>query len=317
MIVKPMLAATVKDVNQLRFPLLASAKIDGIRAFTRGGKLLSRTGKPIPNNHIRQTLEAILPDGMDGELVVGNNYQETNSGVMTVGGKPEFTYWVFDWFKDRPFNLFCDRTKKLEEWFEEKFDFIIDNNISGVYLGDINSPRLIMLPHTKLLNLDQLTRFEQDCLAKGYEGVMLRDPNGLYKQGRSTMREQGLMKLKRFTDGEAVVIGVEELMINDNPQTTSELGYAKRSSHQENKRPGNMLGALVVRDLKTGVEFNIGTGFTEQDRKRMWKGVKAIANISPGSEVIGLICKYKSFHIGVKDKPRHPVFLGFRSKEDM
>jgi DNA ligase-1 len=31
---------------------------------------------------------------------------------------------------------------------------------------------------------------------------------------------------------------------------------------------------------------------------------------------IGKLVKYKYFAIGVKDAPRHPVFLGFRSKLD-
>jgi DNA ligase-1 len=50
--------------------------------------------------------------------------------------------------------------------------------------------------------------------------------------------------------------------------------------------------------VNTGVEFNIGTGFTAEDRaKKDW---------------VGLIVKYKFFPIGVKDKPRHPVYLGLR-----
>lgn len=295
MIVKPMLSATVKDVNQLRFPLLASAKIDGIRAFTRGFKLLSRTGKPIPNNHIRTTLESLLPNGMDGELVVGKTFQETSSAVMSVHGKPEFTYYIFDMWSNDFFSL---RQRSINEWFKD----------TEAFQSRIDLSSICVLPQHLIYNLDQLAQFEQDCLACGAEGVMLRDPNGLYKQGRSTMREQGLMKLKRFTDSEAVVIGVEELMINDNPQTTSELGYAKRSSHQENKRPGGMMGAIKVRDLKTGIEFSIGTGFNECMRMEWWKEKEY---------VIGKIVKYKSFSIGVKEKPRHPVFLGFRYKEDM
>ena len=40
-----------------------------------------------------------------------------------------------------------------------------------------------------------LQLYEERCLEQGYEGVMLRDPNGLYKFGRSTMREQGLIQV--------------------------------------------------------------------------------------------------------------------------
>lgn len=34
-------------------------------------------------------------------------------------------------------------------------------------------------------------------------------------------------------------------------------------------------------------------------------------------ELIGSTVKYKYFEIGVKDKPRFPIFCGFRDKRDM
>ncbi|KKK86939.1 hypothetical protein LCGC14_2758210, partial [marine sediment metagenome] len=64
-ITKPMLAATLKDVNQLDYSkgYLATQKLDGIRALMIDGKLVSRTFKSIRNNHIRTMLEDVLPDG--------------------------------------------------------------------------------------------------------------------------------------------------------------------------------------------------------------------------------------------------------------
>jgi DNA ligase-1 len=63
-----------------------------------------------------------------------------------------------------------------------------------------------------------------------------------------------------------------------------------------------------VRDIETGVDFHIGTGFNDAQRKEIWE--------SRGGW-LGKIVKYKSFKVGVKEKPRHPVFLGVRMKEDM
>jgi len=68
------------------------------------------------------------------------------------------------------------------------------------------------------------------------------------------------------------------------------------------------LGTLLVRDVHTGVEFGIGSGFTAEDRQRFWNNKQ---------KVIGTIVKYKYFPTGSKDKPRFPVFLSFRSKDDM
>jgi DNA ligase-1 len=67
------------------------------------------------------------------------------------------------------------------------------------------------------------------------------------------------------------------------------------------------MGALIVRDLKTKVEFNIGTGFTANDRIDWWHWATTQTPASPKP-----IIKYKFFPVGVKDKPRHPVFLGVR-----
>ena len=62
------------------------------------------------------------------------------------------------------------------------------------------------------------------------------------------------------------------------------------------------------RDLESGVEFQVGSGFDAAQRKDFWSRRETLR---------GKIIKYKSFKIGVKDKPRHPIFLGFRDKADM
>lgn len=47
------------------------------------------------------------------------------------------------------------------------------------------------------------------------------------------------------------------------------LGHTERSSHIYNKVADNLLGALNVKDIHTGVEFSIGSGFTEEQRRNM------------------------------------------------
>jgi len=58
----------------------------------------------------------------------------------------------------------------------------------------------------------------------------------------------------------------------------------------------------------TGVEFSIGTGLTALQRGVFW---------ARQDDYLGKTVKYKFFPVGVKDKPRHPVFLGLRHPEDM
>jgi DNA ligase-1 len=100
---KPLLSAKVdkSEFHRLTYPLLASPKLDGIRAVVLNDQLVSRTLKPIPNNFIREALSHPQYDGLDGELIVGEPtdpgiYLKTNSAVMSVDGEPDFTYYVFD-----------------------------------------------------------------------------------------------------------------------------------------------------------------------------------------------------------------------------
>jgi DNA ligase 1 len=156
--------------------------------------------------------------------------------------------------------------------------------------------------------MDALDAFEAKQLERGLEGVILRAPNGPYKFGRSSTNEGTLLKLKRFEDSEATIIGVEELLSNQNDAMTNALGHTERSSHKANMKPMGTMGALNVRDLKTKVEFSIGTGFDADTREKFWRHRK---------DAIGKLVKYKYFAGGSKDKPRFPVYLGMRDKRDM
>ena len=48
------------------------------------------------------------------------------------------------------------------------------------------------------------------------------------------------------------------------------MGYAERSSCKEGLKPSGMLGALILK-WKDNETFKVGTGFTEQQRKDIWK----------------------------------------------
>lgn len=290
---KPMLA--VEAPKELKFPLYASPKLDGVRCLVQAGRVLSRTLKPIPNLFVQSSLSFSFFNGLDGELVVGSPfdkdvYRRTNSGVMSQDGEPDFTFYVFDYYTypDIPYKR---RLETLNEWSR-------DNKFV----------RAVLLEQRLIENENDLLDYERKMLEIGYEGLILRNPNGIYKYGRSTAREGYLLKLKRFTDGEAKIVGFEELMHNGNEAEIDELGHTKRSSHQENLVAMGTLGALNVEDCATGVAFKIGTGYTAQHRKHIWQN---------RSNLIGSIVKYKHFEIGVKDAPRFPVWLGFRNSIDI
>ena len=129
-----------------------------------------------------------------------------------------------------------------------------------------------------------------------------------YKCGRSSLKEGYLLKIKKFTDAEAVVIGYEEMMSNQNEAEKDAFGRTKRSTRADGMVPAGVLGALVVRDLTTNIEFKVSTGMDAYQRLMFW---------TQRDNLMGKIVKYKSQEAGVLIKPRFPVFLGFRSPEDM
>lgn len=294
---RPMLGAKA-DLKKLKFPVMGSAKLDGVRFLIKDGKVLSRSFKPLPNKMLQWVYGITDMEGLEGELIVGHPaakdvYNKTIREVMTIEGPTTAILHVFDKF-DIPRTYFETRYKILQEHIEDAVPHL----------------RVVAVRQTMITNVEELLREEERLLDLGYEGMILKDPYGTYKYGRSTVSEGKMLKLKRFVDSEAQVLGVNELMSNQNSAEISALGYTQRSSHQENQVPMETMGSLTVRDLQTNVVFDIGTGFTQADRDEFWKRRDSWA-------VSGLRIKYKHFPIGAKDKPRHPVYLGIRHKIDM
>jgi DNA ligase-1 len=170
--------------------------------------------------------------------------------------------------------------------------------------------KIRVVTQTLIKDAFELHDYEQEMLSRGYEGVMLRDPSGLYKQGRSTLKEGGLMKVKKFLDAEAEIQDVIELQHNENEQILDELGRSKRSSHKAGKRAGGKMGALSVRNVVNGVSFEIGAGFTDEDREWFWRHRKEAVRLR-------WWIKYRYFPSGSKDKPRFPVYVGLRHLNDL
>jgi DNA ligase-1 len=106
---------------------------------------------------------------------------------------------------------FTERLQKLEE-----------------VIGKQKSPYLRLHDHEVCLTNEQLVAATDKVVAKGGEGIMLRDPESMYERKRS----YALLKVKKFEDAEATVIG-----------------------HEPGKgRLTGLIGAIVVRE-KDGTTF--------------------------------------------------------------
>ena len=292
----PMLAAAV-DLPKVQYPVLGFPKIDGIRAVIHDKRPLSRKLITLPNKFIQGFFSHEHFQGLDGEIVVGapNDplcIKHTTSGVMSQNGEPDFTFYVFDKW-DARIPSFQDRLIEARMQIER-----------------VGAARVVPLEYQVLHREDDLLAYEQAQLDLGYEGIILRSHNGLYKHGRSTVREGGLLKLKRFLDSEAEVLEVIEEQFNGNEAQKDNLGRTKRSSAKAGKSGKGRAGALRVRDIHHGWEFEIGTGMNDNDKAEWWEWH---TQGRPTARVV----KYKYFPVGMQDRPRHPVYLGWRHPMDM
>ena len=310
--IRPMLAAkTPASLAQLRYPVYASYKIDGVRCLIltphqyseQTGKThrnkyavaVSRTIKPIPNRYLQTMMDRPELVGFDGELCVGppnapDLMQVTMSGVMSHEGKPPFSYHVFDMWN------------RGQESFSSR---IWPKALINV------PPYIKVLPQYIIETPAKLEAFEQSAHDEGYEGVVIRLPNSPYKFNRSTIKEQYLVKIKRYQTDEAEIIDVSPVLHNGNMAVYDERGYTKRSTHKDGTFAIGILGSFLVRDLETGVEFSVGAGsnLTMIQRTALWNNRQSLIN---------KIITYKHFaQTGVKDAPRNPIFLSFRDTRDL
>jgi DNA ligase 1 len=294
---KPMLASTLKSVNDLSWEhgyYMASPKIDGYRVLKVDGKLMSRRFNPVANLFINEKL-SFLPDGIDGELIVGTEFGE-NGAIRRIKGEPDFTFHVFDYVLGSNQTKYETRAVDYGVWC---FNLLLEEK-----------KWVTPVPVKRVFNTLEIDAYEEKMLSLGYEGIMLRDPLGPYKFGRATAKEEYLMKVKRFEDAEAVIIGFDEMMNNNNVAERDAFGRSKRSSSIDGKDGAKTLGALVVKGVGDNnpfrdVVFNIGTGFSSELKQEIW---------DHRDDYRRKMVTYKYFSHGAKDAPRHPVFMRFREE---
>ncbi len=235
-----------------------SEKLDGVRAYWDGERFWSRQGNAY---HAPDWFTEGFPQvPLDGELWMGRGRFAELSGAVR-RHQPDDDDWrriryqVFDLpHSPLPFSGRLVRMQKL-----------VGASLSP-YIGVID--QVPATTHAELMaQLDVV-------IAHGGEGLMLHHRASLYRAGRSDR----LLKVKRYQDAEAIVVG-----------------------HTEGKgKYANMLGALVV-ELPDKRRFKIGTGFSNDERRT--------------PPAIGATISYQYIGLTASGLPRFASFLRVRNDE--
>lgn len=164
---------------------MMSEKLDGIRGYWDGDRLISKKGTPLnpPAAFIKN-----FPDfAVEGEIWGGRrSFEKTVSIVMkdeAHNGWLELRFAIFD--VPEAGGGFEERLRVAREWFEghpSEYAFVIE--------------------HNPVKSRDHLKRELQRIEKLGGEGLILRRPGSLYAKGRSA----DILKVKSYYDMEAVVI---------------------------------------------------------------------------------------------------------------
>lgn len=206
-----------------------SEKLDGVRAWWDGKNFISRLGNTY---HAPEWFKKLLPKVvLDGELFIGRGkFQQTVSAVRKL--VPDDKEWLDVTYVMYDAPKFKGKFEERVEYLKTLFPAYESSRGEGIgHVAVLEQHRCQSLAHLK----EYLAKVE----SFGGEGVMLRQANSLYEEGRSST----LLKVKTFVDDEATVV---ELL-------------AGRGKHK------GRLGAIRVR--WNGRVFKVGTGFSDDERR--------------------------------------------------
>ena len=281
--------------DKVTFPVGVEPKYDGMRAIiviNKGcGAVYSRAGHDLPNVQFIADFIAertSVPCVIDGELF-GTSWNDTLKYVKTTKNlTSEMEKYLLENVKFYAFDIMginefyngeCKRAfhspqqsrrAKLLEWFE------------AVDCAPDNCP-VALVPLHIVSSFEEIDALYDVLLQEGYEGVMVKQLAAPYKGKRTT----GWLKYKPFVSIDCVIVDT--------------------LPGRQNTRLENTLGKFSVDH--DGVQFNVGSGFSDEDRDAFW----AIRDTLPGRYVEVKVNK----DFGKKEsKVNFPVYMRMRPDKD-
>jgi ATP-dependent DNA ligase len=293
----PMLAHSFdKEKKKVKYPVFVQPKLDGVRALASwaNGKvvLTSRSGKPYNVPHISKALEAIMApdDVLDGEIYIHDKsltFETLMSWIKRLQPNTQkLEYHVYDY----------PVVKSDDSLPYEIRESYLDKLRTQYKLPSYNSdkPGTIRIIGfcSKLYSEAAVLEQERLYVSRGYEGAIVRFPNGLYTFG---YRSHDLLKVKSFQDEEFVVSGYEVEEVR------------KTIQGQEISQDC----VVWVCKSNNGELFKVRPAATIEARAAQLETVKKNPKVFIG----------KQYKVKFQEKteagvPRFPVGLGFRLSED-
>ncbi len=212
-IIKPMGAHKLDDHYQkLKYPVCVQKKLDGYRCLSHYNmkekkiELLSKNMKPFLHlPHIKDELNKIkeLYSGnlyLDGELYekglqlhnIGSMVRKQYVNKENIERMKQVSYYVFD----------CFQIDKMDLTFKERFEYL-KKNIFNKY-----SFKYIKLVDCMTLNnYEEVLKENEKYLMEGFEGVIVRNLNGLYQWNK---KSYDVLRTKEFKKGIFEIVGAKE-----------------------------------------------------------------------------------------------------------
>jgi DNA ligase-1 len=272
-----------KITDPVKYPVRVEAKLDGLRLIAvknRGEvSLFTRSGTPIETlPKIVQAIKDLKEDDivLDGE-VMGEDWNESASVVMSSKSKKDdstMRYHVFD---------IVDFTAWQQQVSNTHYRArLLDLQLT---IGDTLGTPFRYVKSTTANDETELRQFYNECLAEGYEGVMLKRLDTPYQWKRT----DAILKMKPVATEEGVIVGWH-------------------LSPEKTKRAGQFGGFHVL--TKNGVVTKVGGGYTDVLKKQ-------IQDEGPDT-YIGRIAEVEHQPPFTNDgKLRFPVFSRFRDAADV
>lgn len=220
----------------------------------------------------------------DGEKFYTKNGNEINAPKWFMKNFPPFALDGELWSKRDDFefiqNTVLDKVPS-KNWEKITYNIFEVPNAKGDFLSRLQESKkwfdlhpnlhVKIIKQVKCKDEADLLKYLNSIVALGGEGVIVKDPTKPYDTGRSSH----ILKVKKVHDMEGKVIG-------------------------HNLRENGTLKSLVLQ-LKNGITFNLGNGFTKEQRINYPK--------------LGKIVTFQYYDFTKKGKPKFASFLRIRKEE--